>query len=81
MDKCELRTKLPFITNFLSNKEIHHIACARARFASGAAIMAADRMSELDGLMNSAGLSHYMKTNATNIDMVRKRDGHGTILF
>ena len=33
--------------------------------------MAADHPSELDGLMKSAGLSHYMKTNATHIDMVR----------
>ena len=35
--------------------------------------MAGERLSELEGLMRVAGVSHYMRTNATNIDMVRAR--------
>ena len=38
--------------------------------------MAAEPVNELNELMKSAGVSHYMKTNATHIDMVRTQPTH-----
>ena len=60
----------------VSPLSLHQNTKRRASFpalprATTTLTMAADKVNEVEGLMRVAGVSHYMRTNATNIDIVR----------